>query len=316
MAPVINVALPVFAIILVGYLAGRLRILGQSSSEALNKFVYWIALPPLLFLAMSRTSLDEILHWPFIGAFLGSILAVWVLGAVVGALVHRERPAILTMQGMNASFSNTGYMGIPLFVAAFGQAGLAPASLATVIMSAVCVGLAVVSLEMTGSSGRGVLRAVGDSLLALFKNPLVMAPVAGIAWGWMGWPQPLPMVTLFELLGAAASPCALFAIGLFLAGRPLHADLAEVTWVSILKLLWQPLICWGLTMTLFPMDPFWTASAILLAALPTGALTFVVAQQYQVYVERTSAVILVSTLLSVVSLSVLLIVYAPLMPGH
>lgn len=310
MSTVVNVALPVFAIILAGYLSGRAGLLGPASSEALNKFVYWIALPPLLFLAMARTSLAQILHWPFIGAYLGSVAIVWIAAAAVGVLVHRERAAVVTMQGMNASFSNTGYMGIPLFVAAFGEAGLPPASLATVIMSAIAVGAAVVSLELTESTG-GIGRAAGDVASALARNPLVVSPVLGIAWSEAALPLPVPAVNLFELLGAAASPCALFAIGLFLASRPLAADLAEVGWISVLKLFWQPLVCWFLIVTLFPMEPFWAASAIILSALPTGALTFVIAQQYRVYVERTSAVILVSTVVSVVTLSALLASYGP-----
>jgi malonate transporter and related proteins len=313
MSVVVNVALPVFAIILAGYLAGRAGLLGESSSEALNKFVYWIALPPLLFLSMARTPLAEILHWPFIGAFLGSILVVWAAAVVVGRLVHGARPAVLTMQGMNASFSNTGYMGIPLFVAAFGEAGLPPASLATVIMSAVAVGIAVAALELTGSRD-GIGRALADVARALCANPLVVSSVLGAAWSETGLPLPVPVVNLFQLTGAAASPCALFAIGLFLASRKLAADLVEVGWISAFKLLCQPLVCWVLIATLFPMDPFWTASAILLAALPTGALTFVVAQEYGVYVERTSAVILVSTLASVITLSTLLAIYGPIFP--
>lgn len=311
MSAVVNVVLPVFAIILAGYLSGRTRLLGQASSEALNKFVYWIALPPLLFLAMAQSSLDRILHWPFIGAFLGSVLVIWAAAALIGRLVHRARPAVLTMQGMSASFSNTGYMGIPLFAAAFGEAGLPPATLATVIMSAVSIGIAVASLELTESSG-GLRRAIRDVARALGTNPLVMSSVAGMAWSEAGLPLPLPLVNLCQLTGAAASPCALFAIGLFMASRPLAADLAEVGWISAMKLFAQPLVCWLLIATLFPMEPFWAASALILAALPTGALTFVVAQQYGVYVERTSAVILVSTVVSVVTLSALLAIYGPL----
>ena len=316
MEAVLNVALPIFAVILAGYVAGRIGILGDTASQALNQFVYWVALPPLLFLAMARTSIQEVLYWPFINAFLGSIIGVWLVGMVIGAVIHRERAGVLIMQGMNASFSNTGYMGIPLFVAAFGTAGLAPALLATVIMSAVAVGLAVIGLELTASRGRHIGHALLDVLLALVKNPLVVAPVLGLLVSFLGLPLPEPAINLFDLLGAAASPCALFAIGLFLSSRPLAADLSEVGWISVLKLLWQPLLVWWLADTFFPMEPFWLASAILLAALPTGALTFVVAQKYEVYVERTSGVILISTIASVLTLSVLLAVYAPLFaPG-
>jgi hypothetical protein len=314
METVVNVALPVFAIILAGVLAGKAGILGQSASEALNKFVYWIALPPLLFLAMAATPVVEILHWPFIGAFLGGVIGVWLASAVIGWILHRDPPAILTMQGMSASFSNTGYMGIPLFAAAFGDKGLPPVSIATVIMSAVSVSIAVVSLELSGPAGeqrRGVGRALADVGQALVKNPLVVAPLLGIAWSAGQLPIPVPVDRLFSLLGAAASPCALFAIGLFLATQSLRSDLGEVGWITVLKLLWQPILTAGLAVWVFPMDPFWTASAILLAALPTGALTFVVASQYGVYVQRSSAVILVSTVFSVITLSILLAIYGP-----
>lgn len=311
MSAVVNVALPVFAIILLGYLSGRMGLLGQASSEALNKFVYWIALPALLFIAMARSGVEDLVNWHFMGAYLGGIYVVWGLAALLGFVLHRANAAIMTMQGMSATFSNTGYMGIPLFVAAFGSAGLPPALLATVTMSAICVGTAVVGLELFGGTGRGVLRALADVVLALVKNPLVVSPALGLLWSGVGLAVPTAAETLMDLLGAAASPCALFAIGLFMATQTLRSDLAEVGWITVVKLIWQPLVTWWLAVTFFPMDPFWTASAVILAALPTGALTFVVAQQYGVYVQRTSAVILVSTVASVVTLSILLAIYGP-----
>jgi len=313
MSVVFNVALPVFAIILAGVLSGKAKLLGPASSEALNKFVYWMALPPVLFLGTARRSLAEIFNAPFIGAFLGAMLAVYALGAAIGWLVRRERTQIHCMQGLTACFSNTGYMGIPLFLAAFGPDHLGPAILATVIMSAIMVGIAVIWLEFANSHGHGLGKAFGDVGRALATNPLIVSTAAGIAWSALlpGVAVPRPVATFCELMGAAAGPCALFAIGLFLASRSLKADMVEVGWISALKLLAQPVLTWALTETLFPMDPFWTGSAIILAALPTGALTFVVAQQYQIYVDRTSSAILVSTVLSVVTLSALLVVYAP-----
>ncbi len=313
MSVVFNVALPVFAIILAGVLSGKAKLLGPASSEALNKFVYWMALPPVLFLGTARRSLAEIFNAPFIGAFLGAMLAVYALGALIGRLAGRERTQVHCMQGLTAAFSNTGYMGIPLFLAAFGADRLAPAILATVIMSAIMVGIAVIWLEFANSHGHGLGKALRDVGRALATNPLIVSTAVGIAWSALipGIPVPRPIATFCELMGAAAGPCALFAIGLFLASRNPKADMVEVGWISALKLLAQPALTWALTETLFPMDRFWTGSAILLAALPTGALTFVVAQQYQIYVERTSAAILVSTVLSVVTLSALLTVYAP-----
>ena len=85
MAPVINVVLPVFGIILCGYLAGRLGILGEASSDAVNRFVYFFALPPLLFIAMARTSVGAVLNWTFIVGYLGGVLLT-VVAAGIGAL--------------------------------------------------------------------------------------------------------------------------------------------------------------------------------------------------------------------------------------
>ena len=306
MGIVLNVALPVFAIILAGYVAGRVRILDDAASAALNAFVYWFALPAVLFLGIARRPIDDILNWPFIAAFLGGMLIVYALGSLIGWLLHRESGPVVNMQGLNAAFSNTGYMGIPLFLAAFGSDKLAPAILGTVIMGTVMTGTAIIVLELLNSAGRGLAATLADVGTALLKNPLIIAAAAGIAVSLSGLPLPTPLVAFFDLLGASAGPCALFAIGLFLAGRPLAADLGEVGWITALKLLWQPLITWALIAAFFPLDAEWRAAAIILAALPTGGLTFVVAQRYGVYVERTSATILVSTILSVPTLSVLL----------
>jgi len=313
MSPVLNVVLPVFAIILSGYLAGRARLLGESSSEALNRFVYWMALPALLFAGTARKPLAELFNGPFIGAFLGAMLLVYALGAVLGRVLHRERSQIQCMQGLTACFSNTGYMGIPLFLAAFGADRLAPAIIATVIMSAVMVGIAVIWLELVQSHGQGWGRAVRDVGRAVSRNPLIVSSVAGSAWALLlpGVDLPQPVVTFCDLVGSAAGPCALVAIGLFLSTRRVSADPKEIAWIVGLKLLVQPVLTWVLIRTVFPLDPYWADAAILLAALPTGALTFVVAQQYRIYVDRTSTAILVSTVVSVVTLSVLLSGMAP-----
>ncbi len=308
MDAVINVALPVFGIMLAGVLAGRTGLLGQSSTEALNRFVYFVALPPVLFLGMTDRPLGELFNGAFLGAFLGAMLVVFALAMLVGRLVLNAPPAEMVMQGLAASFCNTGYMGIPLFLAAFGPDQLTPVILATVIMGAVMTGLPIAFLEFLRSAEQGAGTALSRAVVALARNPLVIAPALGLLWSWVtgGLVLPTPVATFCGLLGAAAGPCALFAIGLFLASRPLRADLGEVLWLAGLKLVVQPLLTALLIATVFPLDRFWALSALILAALPTGALPFVVAQQYGAYVERTSAVILVSTVLSVVTLSGLL----------
>ena len=309
MQVVLDVALPVFAIVVAGYAGGR-SVLGQTASTALSAFVYWFALPAVLFLAMARQPLAQIFNGPFIGAFLGSMLVVYFGAALLGRLIHPQGWARHSLQGLNAAFSNTGYMGIPLFVAAYGADHLLPALIATVVMSVVMVGLAVIWIELVQSAGNGILHTLADVGRALVKNPLIVSSTAGLAWNLTGLAVPQPVVNFCQLVGGAAGPCALFAIGVFLAGRPLVLAWRKVGWMVPLKLVVQPLLAWVLIQTLFPLDHFWTGATLLLAALPTGALTFVVATQYQTYVEETSQVILLSTLASVPVLSVILVMYA------
>lgn len=309
MQVIVDVVLPVFAIIVAGYFGGR-TVLGQESSAALSAFVYWFALPAMLFLSMARQPLDQIFNGPFIGAFLGSMLVIYFGAALLGRLLRRERSEVHAMQGLTAAFSNTGYMGIPLFIAAFGPDHLLPALIATVVMSVVMVAIAVIWIELAQSAGLGVAHALRDVGMALVKNPLIVSSAAGLAWNLAGLQLPKPLVNFCQLVGAAAGPCALFAIGVFLAGRKLSLSLRGVGWMVPLKLLAQPALAWLLIQTVCPLDRFWTGATLLLAALPTGALTFVVASQYKTYVEETSQVILLSTIASVPVLSVILVVYA------
>jgi predicted permease len=306
MDAVLNVGVPVFAIILAGYLSGRAGVLGSDSTRALNAFVYYFALPPVLFLAMIRVPLDQVFNWPFIAVYTGGVLFTFVLSAVASLTLFPHGLAALTVAGKTAIFSNTGYMGIPLFLAAFGDQGLLPAVIATVYNGALVVGIAIVMIELDQRQHDGLLVILRDILIALLTNPLVMSAVLGILWALTGLALPRPLVNLGELLGAAAGPCALFAMGLFLVGRQASADMQEVAWLVLLKLIVQPLVTWWLAFKVMNLEAGWAASAVILAALPTGALTFVVAERYNVFVQGATAATLISTVLSVATVSFLL----------
>jgi hypothetical protein len=318
MRAILDVVLPVFGLILAGVLAGRFKILGQESSEALNLFVYWFALPPLLFLGMARVPVAAVVNIPFLAAYLGGVAAAALLIVVAARLLFPGRAAELGLAVMGGTFSNTGYMGIPLFMTAYGPEGMLPVVISTVINSAVMVGGAIAWIELAAGKGAHPAEVLGDIGKALVTNPLVVAPLAGIAFSAAGIVIPGPIATFGDLLAAAAGPCALFAIGLFLAARPLGSlvrgrKAVEVAWLVAVKLVVHPLATWALAVAL-GLDQFWVAATVILAALPTGALAFVVASKYAVYVERTSAVILASTVVSVATLSAIMILFAGMRP--
>ncbi|MBL0929609.1 MAG: AEC family transporter [Alphaproteobacteria bacterium] len=320
MQPVFDVVLPVFGIIFAGYMSGRVRLLGADSSEALNKFCYWFALPAVLFMGPARVPLAQVFDLPYIGTFVGGFAISWLVGLAGLTIFFRAGTAQTALALLAATFANVGYMGIPLFLAAFGPANSLPAILGTSIYSLTLVAATVVLVE-SGLAGQGGARhALVNVAKGLAKSPLVVSPLLGLAWNLTGVPLPKPVVNFGELLGAAAGPCALFAIGLFLSGRSLGTlaggrKSAEVGWLVFVKLIVQPLVTWWLA-GVFGLDPFLTAAAVILASLPSAALCFVLAQQYKLYVERASAAILVSTVLSVVTISFLMIRFGSVKLPH
>jgi predicted permease len=309
MQAIVDVAFPVFAIMACGWIAGRIGILGEASSEALNRFVYYVALPPLLFGAMAKAPVAEIFNGPFLAAYCGGVFLTFALAMIVATYAFPDRFACLSLHGLSAIFTNTGYMGIPLILTAFGPAGAPPAIMSTIINASFVVGLAtmLVELDIGQDSGKRPLALLKDVVVAVLKNPLVVAPFAGIALSVLGVRLPTAIDTFCTLIGASASPCALFAIGLFLVGKPIAGDLKEIAWVSLLKLLMQPAVTYVLAFQVLSMDPIWAKSAVILAALPTGTTLFVIGQKYGIYVRRATGIVLASTVASVVTVSALLV---------
>ena len=308
MDALINVAFPVFAIVLSGYLSGRLGVLGGESAAALNRFVYYFALPPLLFIFTARAPIAEIFHWPFIFAFVGGTALTLLIALMINHwfLSHRGL-AELSLFSLTAVFANTAYMGIPLFATAFGPEGTLPAIVATLAANTVLIGGAIAALETVQTSNVSIYRAVLNVTRTLLRNPLLIAPLMGALVSLSTLPIPKPVGNFLDLMAAAAGPAALFALGLSLFGRKLLGDIKEVAWLTALKLLVHPMMTYVLATYVFALEPFWAQSAVILSALPVGALVFVVAQQYDVYVQRASSAIVVTTAVSVLTISLLLI---------
>ena len=306
MRPVIEAVLPVFAIILIGFGAGRYRLLGPASSDALNRFVYFIALPVLLFHALARTKPEQIFNLPFLAAYIGGQSLLLLIAGSLALVAFRRPLQEASLFAMASVFGNTGYMGIPLAAAAFGEPAAVPAVIATAFGTAWIIAVVTFGVELgLTAHGRPYRHVMADIATALAKNPLLGASLLGIAWSLTGLPLWTPLDRLCGILGAAAGPCALIAIGLFLVGKRLSSGPAESGAMVALKLVVHPLLTALLALFVFDVEPLWATVAILMAALPTGANVFVLAQRYDVYVERVSAATLLSTILAVVTLSAL-----------
>lgn len=309
MSSVLNVLLPIFGLILVGYLCRRTNRLGPAAASEMNRFVVWLGLPALLFSLTAKAQWTQIWQPGFLLAFTGGMMAVFLLTLLYrwktsGSLVDAS------IDGLSAGYSNTGYIGIPLCVLVLGEDGLAPALIATLMVVCVLFGLALICIEVGLQRRKGLVAATLQVAAALLKNPLVVAPLLGAAWGVSGVPLPVALDEFLRLLGAATVPCALVSLGLFLAQR--QSGSVDGTWpLVLLKLVLQPLVTAFIAFVLLDLPPFWAYAALLLSALPTGTGPFMLAEYYQRQAALVSRTILFSTLGSLLTLSLILLLIRP-----
>ena len=310
METLLNISLPFFALIGTGFAAGHYGILPPAAAAGLNAFVFRFALPGMLFMKMADASIGADFDWGFVLAYSGAGLISFAVCVIAGRLLFRSRLDISGIQGMAAAFGNVGYMGLPIILAVFGEKVVLPAVMVIVFDHVLLLPLVTAMIQSGGgrhASASGILRAVA---LAVARNPLIIATALGLLWGGLHLPLPAPVAAFGNLLANAAAPCALFALGATLVGRPLSAGFPELALMSACKLLLHPLLAFGIA-TLIGLDPLLRAVAVIEASLPIATNVFIMARAYDVYVERTSSAILFSTICAVVTVSAVLAVFAP-----
>ncbi len=308
MQVILNTALPFFALIFCGYGAGRFNLLSEASISGVNAFVFYFALPTFLFNLMATSPLGDVVNGPFVAAYLGAGLPVFAVAAILGRLIFKVHPSEATLQGSAAVLGNTGYMGLPLVAAAFGDRAAIPLVLGLTLEVTVLIPLTIILIEAEKGLGGGLSSLLGSVAGAMIRNPLMIAIFAGALVSASGLGLPTPIENFTDLLGGAAGPCALFALGATLAGQRISSGIAEVSYMTFFKLLVHPTAMWFTTTRIFDLDPLWATVATLGASLPVAANVFIIAKQYDTYVDRTSSAVLVSTIISVVTVSALLTV--------
>lgn len=309
MQAILNVAGPIFAVILVGYLAGRFGLLGREATAALNAFVSYFALPLLFFGTLYRTPVMAVLDPALLMGFGVVVLLTFGLGMISTRLASRgERGlAAMSLQGIAASWGNVGYMGVPLCLAAFGEAGLPPAMLSVIVTAVISMVLGVMLIELEVAEGDGPVDSFLRAAWNVARNPLPLSIALGLVVSAFGIDMPVPVAKFIELMGAAASPCALFAIGLFLADKSIRQGLVEAGLATIIKLLLQPLLAAVVLPFFVDLQSVPGKAALVMASLPTAANAFVLAKQFDVAVEQNTASVLLSTLFSVLTVSAVLV---------
>ncbi|MGD9507606.1 MAG: AEC family transporter [Geminicoccaceae bacterium] len=302
MSTILGVALPFFAVLLCGMLAVQQRLIDNAGLIGVNAFVFWFALPGLLFHKVATTPFERLTDWTLYVGYEGACVALYLLVLGVARRVFRRTLRDAAMLAFAASWGNVGYMGVPLLSASHGELGVLPAILAMVLDTLVLQSLTILLLEADGA-GRGGLGTVARAVIG---NPLIIAVFAGGLVAGFDIPLPLPVVGFLSLLGPAAAASALFALGGTLRPSALASDRRLVVAVVAAKLLLLPAIAWA-GFFVIPVPAELQAPLLLTTALPTAASVFVIAQRYGVLERPVAGIVFASHLAGIASLTLLLV---------
>lgn len=301
MIDVLLQTLPFFAVIGVGYLAGRTGFFPAEATAYLTKFVFYFALSAMLFRFSATQELSSVLNWDIVLSYLLGTAAIYILATAI-ALIRKRGIEEAAVEAQISVVGNVGFLGIPMLALLLGPKALGPVLL-VLSVDLIVFGSLIVILITGSRDGRlspAVLRTV---VVGLLKNPMIVAIVTGFIWSsGLGFPMPRPLDAFLGLLGGAATPGALFAIGASLASKSTER-VAIAGWLSFAKLVLHPLAVAGAVFILFDLTPYEAGVVIAAAALPVAGNVYILAQHYGVAPQRASASILISTVVSILTVS-------------
>jgi predicted permease len=306
MSAVFALVLPFFGLIFIGFGVARITRQPVEALGWMNTFIVYVALPALFIQLVSKTPVEKLTEVTFVFGSVFSTYLMFSLVFVVSAIVSGGNIAEGTIRGLAGAYGNIGYMGPGLALLAFGEEAAVPVALIFSFENIMHFAIAPLMMALSGGERRPPHQLALDVVKRIALHPFIIATAIGVAMAFAKVTLPGPVDRLMETLARAAAPCALFAMGVTLALRPLKRVPREMAPLAAVKLVLHPLTAWIVLSWIGNFDPAWVWSAVLLASLPTATNVFVIAQQYQVWVERASASILVTTVLSVLSVTGLL----------
>jgi len=295
--------LPFFAIIGLGYWAGRSRFFSEEATSYLTKFVFYFALSAMIFRFAANLSFAEVFNGRLVLGYLWGTAFGYGIVTAIAFLRGLDVPTA-AIEAQCGVIGNVGFLGLPMLAMLFGEAAIGPVMLVLTTDLVVFSSL-IVMLINGGRDGRLKLSTLRLMGMGLVRNPMIVSIVLGMLWSALALPVPGPMNDFLTILGGAATPWALFAIGASLASK--SAERVQVAaWLSVSKLVLHPALVAIGVLVLFPLDAFSASVVIASAALPVAGNVYMLAQHYGVAPHRVSAAILLSTAVSILTVPVVI----------
>ncbi len=307
MGTLVNLAIPVLLLVVLGYIAAKFFHYGEGAADWLNGYVICFALPGLVFRTFAQTPFENAFNWLFVAATTLATYIILVLALCAGLLIFRERLRVAAIQAAAAGFGNAGYIGLPIAVLVLGAGAAVPACLIflfdTLLVTIVVTALMAAD-RANGPQTPSPLAVLERSLLF---SPVLLAGALGGAMSVSGVAMPAFFGGLLELLAQSAAPAALFALGVAMGQARLKPVEADLPFLIFVKLIAHPVLVLAILSLLGPFDMLWISVAVMMAALPASIQVPAFARQFKCFETGASNSFLAGGVLSVLTISFLLI---------
>lgn len=297
---------PVFGLIAIGWCANRVRYVPEAAGPLLSEFAFKILIPALLFRAMATMAPPAQSPWLLAGAYGSGLVIIWIVATIATFLLLRRPAADAPAIAFASVFGNGLLLGIPVILSAFGPEAATPIAILLVCDTTMVWLLGTLHMELTLRGVSGSLGQLSRTMFDLLRNPIIAPVIIGTLWRWSGIGLPTTLDKLITLLGSAAIPVSLTALGMTLARYKLAGQLPTLLLIMVLKLIAFPAVVLWLGLYVFGLTPLWAGTLAIFTSMPVGANAFIFASRYDRAVGSASAAVAVTVLLSVLTVTAML----------
>ncbi len=300
---VLNIVAPVFLVIGSGWFSMRMKWFADGMVDGLMTFATQLAVPCLLFRAISKLDLSTAYNWNMMSAFyIGAAVSFFSASLIMWRFFNRN-PGESIAIGFGALFSNSVLLGLPISERAWGAENLSPVYAIVSIHAPFCYMLGISCMELLRSDGRSLLDTSRVVVKAMFRNSLMIGIGLGFIVNLSGLHLPAVLLSAVDILSKSALPVALFGLGAILTRYKINQTLGEVGTIALFSLIIHPGITFSLCY-LLAVPPSISKMAVLVAAMAPGVNSYLFANMYKRGQGVAASTVVLATSISVFSISV------------
>lgn len=297
MNAILTIVAPIFGLIVIGYVAGRFRLVSEQAGQGIADFAFTLAIPALLCRTIATAELGTLSPVAIWGSFYTAGFLTWIAATLATRFLLGRPAADAPAIAMTSTFGNTIMLGLPLSMGVYGAEATAIVALILSIHAPTWWLTGMLHAEASGDyAGQSRFAILRNAIVDLARNPIVIGILAGALWRLTGEPLPAALDRLLQLMAQAGVPAALVALGLSLLKFEIKGQVATLALEIALKLLWMPALAWIFATYVFGLDSVTRGVVVIMAAVPTGANAFLFATRLGRAVDSTSGAVALGTL--------------------